>query len=188
MTQHVMIDLETMGTAGDSAIIQIGAAYFDPMDTSMAPNAKVFFRNVSLQSSLMLGMQAYPETLQWWKDQEPAARAALHTEPIQALPQALGSLKNWLDDDPIVWSHGATFDIALLELAYRLCEAAAPWSYKNVRDTRTVFWLAKELGWVEPQKAVNSALIGHHALHDAQSQIVRIQQAMQHILSHTGGK
>ena len=48
---HLMLDLETMGTKSNSAIISIGAVEFDILT---GKTGREFYRNVSLQSCISL--------------------------------------------------------------------------------------------------------------------------------------
>ncbi len=42
-----------------------------------------------------------------------------------------------------IWSHGSCFDIAILEYTFKIMGVEIPWSYRNVRDTRTLYDTAK---------------------------------------------
>lgn len=73
-----MIDLETLGTASNSVILQIGACHFDlgpgdePHDT--------FERTVTIDSCLRAGLIVNGSTVEWWLHQSETARHSV-TEP-----------------------------------------------------------------------------------------------------------
>ena len=66
-----------------------------------------------------------------------------------------------------VWSHGATFDIVICEHIFRKIGKAIPWSFWEVRDTRTLF----DIG-INPNRP---PVLKHHALEDAWNQAVGVQ-------------
>src|SRR5687768_7392592 len=169
---EVMLDLETMGLSMNSAIIQVGAITFDRRHS--------FSCNVALQSCLMVGMTADPSTLKWWQAQGELAKASLCTQPILSLQTALFNFSTWWNElpgleTPLIWSHGAAFDVPLLDQAYELCKQACPWAYQDVRDTRTVFAMAKAKGWKPVQLAEQ---LRHNAIADCHNQINNVQSAL----------
>ena len=66
-----------------------------------------------------------------------------------------------------VWSHGATFDLVIIENIYRQLGKNLPWQYWQLRDTRTLF----DLGF-NPDMPQGSK---HDALQDAIRQSVGVQ-------------
>ena len=115
--KHVMIDLETLGTAADSVICSIGAVKFD-LDT-LAVAEGGFYASVSVESNQDKGRRIDESTLLWWLKQPAAAQAMFHEEKV-SLETALRELSDWLaTDDLMVWAKGPSFDIAMLEHAYK---------------------------------------------------------------------
>jgi hypothetical protein len=76
-----------------------------------------------------------------------------------------------------VWSHGAGFDVIILEWYFRKIGKAIPWSFWEVRDTRTIF----DLG-INPNRP---PVLKHHALEDAWNQAVGVQNVFKTIRSST---
>ena len=69
---HLMIDLETLATTPDAAILTIGACKFDPYgdDRDKATRKMpTFYRRVELKSNVDLGRRVDESTLRWWCDQ-----------------------------------------------------------------------------------------------------------------------
>jgi hypothetical protein len=65
------------------------------------------------------------------------------------------------------WSHGATFDLVIIENIYKQLNKVPPWQYWQLRDTRTLF----DLGY-NPDMPQGSK---HDALQDAIRQSVGVQ-------------
>lgn len=69
----VMVDLETLSTAGTAAIISIGACKFDPSTNQITDTFHVVVDKVD---SIEHGLHIDQETIKWWERQSPEARAA----------------------------------------------------------------------------------------------------------------
>lgn len=144
MKNHIMLDLETMGTRPDAAIIAIGAVAFD--ETGNASQMG-FYATVSLASAMEHGGTVDADTIMWWLGQSDQARRQFG-EVGMRLPDALTELADWLlevaegdettRDSLEVWGNGADFDNVILTSAYRNVGLSLPWGkYKN-RCYRTV--------------------------------------------------
>lgn len=151
MTQFsdLMIDLETLGTAPGSVITQIGLCAFNPRGSSSAAVREIQHEliHVNPQSCLDLGMTVSWSTIQWWLQQDEAARMTMARPAVFCgLPDALEQLDQFIIRSMamgfFVWGNGSGFDVTLIEVAYRACNRAVPWSYRNVRDQRTLVKLA----------------------------------------------
>lgn len=170
---HIMLDLETLGTRSDAVIISIGAVKFDPCST--APSAldpKGFYASVSVDSNHDAGARIIDEdTLAWWMAQSDAARRVF-LEPKTTLGCALEELAEYIDDPACqVWSNGASFDIAVLEHAYKSFGLPVPWKHTNTNCYRTFKKLPSSRGvGALPQQDK------HHALADARYQARMLQQ------------
>lgn len=195
MARHVMLDIETFGLGANAAIVQIGAISFDPLaPMSLGLDGCIvslpFKVNVPLQSSLLLGMEIDQDTIDWWKVQAEPSKASLMGRRTDCegsdgsvsapLPEALHSLQQWwnsLGEQPsAVWAQGTSFDIAVLETAYRRLGRETPWKYNEARDTRTIKWLARQVGWQTPERRVD-----HDALLDSIEQVRELRSALAYI-------
>lgn len=172
MALHVMLDLETLGTAPGAAILSIGAVKFNP-DTG--DFSESFYANVSLLTCLLAGLSVDPDTLAWWRTRSPEARAALLFGEILPLEQALQEFAHYLTTNsrgehtgqPVLWCKGGSFDFPLLGAAYRAIGQAVPWKYYNERCCRTVFKVCEHLhGFTLPAHPATA----HNALDDARHQ------------------
>jgi len=82
---------------------------------------------------------------------------------------------NWREIETI-WSHGASFDIPILDYALRAASIKTPWAYNSVRDTRTLFSISP------PEKIENE--LKHSALADAVAQAKMVQSSWRKINGH----
>lgn len=159
--RHVMIDLETMGTTPQSAIVSIGAIVFDPRYGKVSK--ETFYRELDWEDQ---ERHICPETTKWWEGQTAEAKAAQFG--LDALEDVLKELAEWLPKDAKVWGNGSTFDISMLEDAYRQYDIEIPWKFWNVRDCLTVLDMYESTrgGF---NKTVNRQG-AHNALQDAKFQ------------------
>lgn len=158
---HIMIDLETLGTTADSAIISIGAVEFNP-NIGEIDNINAFYTRVDWGSA-MIRRTVNADTLQWWMKQSDDARKEVIKKGV-TMNTALEQLTEWLPHDAIVWGNGAAFDISMLEHAYQQRKMELPWKFWNVRDCRTIEALAR--GIVDKKEIARSGT-HHSALDDA---------------------
>ncbi len=172
---HLMLDLETLSTAADAAITQIGLApFWIDGDGPLEPGLCI---NVDPQSCINLGFRVDWSTTHWWMMQSQEARDSL-PRPGEGvpLPEALDRVEAYLehlkevagDRKLHVWSNGATFDIPILAHAFARLGRREPWSYSAARDTRTLAMLA--LNAIRPEPVVK-----HNALDDAVAQVRWVQ-------------
>lgn len=114
-TAHIMVDLETMSTRPDAAIVSIGAVAFNSeriMDS--------FYVRVDLQSCIDAGLRVDGETVYWWLKQSREAREALEYHRLD-IREALEKFSSWRRDYLLqgLWGNGASFDNAILSTAHR---------------------------------------------------------------------
>lgn len=167
---HVMIDIETLGTAPGCAIVSIGAVAIDP---KLPLAAATLYIEVSRHSCQQAGLHADDATLAWWQTQADAAREALHrtVHGGEPLAHALGRLSQWLahvaDAHTHIWAKGASFDLPILAAAYRAIGQRLPWNYRQERCLRTLMAWPGVAATTAPRPAQPAA---HHALEDARAQ------------------
>jgi len=182
MSTHIMIDLETMASGAYAAITEIGAVAFD-MDGGTILSE--FSRHVRLATAVEAWCVIDPDTVKWWMSQEEAARVGWvrGQESGSHFDIALEDLAAWVKSQKAdgVWSHGATFDLVVLQHAYeRVSRKIKPqWHYRDARDTRTLFWLCKPFDpWAEEAPAGE---VKHCALDDARRQARAVVRAVAHL-------
>jgi exodeoxyribonuclease VIII len=165
----IMIDLETLATSPDAAILTIGAVKFDPFgDDVNDPKCTKFYTRVDLDSCDKIGLVTNDDTIAWWANQSKEAQDEAFGEADRVdIVDAMHQLYKFCWGAKRVWSHGATFDIVICEHIFRKIEKAIPWSFWEVRDTRTLF----DIG-INPNRP---PVLKHHALEDAWNQAVGVQ-------------
>ncbi len=166
--KHIMLDLETLGTAADAVILSIGAVRFD-LDTNQIDDAG-FYASVSVDSNLDAKRRIQESTLIWWLQQGAAAQGVFH-ETKQALRTALVDLSDWIrNKECTVWSNGADFDLPMLAHAYISLGIEVPWHFWNSRCFRTY----KNLPGAKAIKVPFDG-VKHNALFDAVHQAKHVQ-------------
>lgn len=136
---HIMIDIETMGITPGSIIASIGAFAFNTVNTHSA----VFYKCVDIRDAQQHGLTFDAGTVVWWINQSEKAREAIsspYTSPlIKSLTDLSDFIKNFIDLEfkGNIWAKPTTFDIVLLEAAYRKIGLPIPWHYRDIRDVRT---------------------------------------------------
>ena len=165
----LMIDLETLATSTDAAILTIGAVKFDPFGREQTDPAMVpFYTRVDLDSCHELGLVTNDDTIAWWGNQSKEAQEEAFGEADRIpITQAFEQLYKFCWGAKRVWSNGSVFDIMICEHVFRKINKAIPWKFWEVRDVRTAF----DLG-INPHRPPVTA---HHALEDAWNQAVGIQ-------------
>ena len=169
MNTDIMIDLETLATSTDAAILTIGAVKFDPFGREdQEPSMTPFYVRVDLDSCDEIGLVTNDDTIAWWANQNKEAQEeAFNTEDRIHVRDAFEQLYKFCWGAKRVWSNGSAFDIVICETVFKRLNKAVPWNFWQVRDVRTAF----DLG-INPQRPPVTA---HHALQDAWNQAVGIQ-------------
>ncbi len=156
--KHLMIDLETLGTGDNAAIVQMAAVIFDPhagpTGTYTLPGLE-FNAHIELDDP-NIGVLDAP-CVHWWMQQSQVARDrvfGLQIENRVPLSTALMQLMHWTDvhcdgeELDGVWSHLA-FDWRLLVQAAKRCNVR--WFSRRLGcDYGTLKRLGQSLGIEEP--------------------------------------
>ena len=163
-----MIDLEGLGTGPDTTILTIAAQAFDPL--GLGYHEQKYYARITLESQADRNIQQ--SAIDWWATQPAAARdEAFCEEGRIPLDQALDELGRLIWHSNRIWAQGPTYDMNILEHAYKSYGKPIPWQYFKVRDSRTVFGL-----WPGLPKPPTS----HHALEDCRRQIELLQTTLKH--------
>jgi hypothetical protein len=158
---HLMVDIETLSTKPNAAILSIGAVGFHP--TTVIESPPWFYIEVDPES-MGSEFNREPATLDWWAKQ---AHQPTGSTPIQ---EALNNFLNFLSSKKwcAIWANSPSFDLVILKSAFELCGLVWPLPYYIEHDVRTV----NNLLLTKQQKIKPT----HHAIHDCQGQILRVQQ------------
>ncbi len=180
MNTDIMIDLETLDVLPSATILTIGAVKFDPFGSEIEESTmEKFYVRVDVDSCDRLGCTVSQATLDWWSNQSQAAQdeAFDPTNRIDIV-DAMNQLYKFCWGAKRVWSHGAGFDIIIMEHIFRKIGKAVPWQFWEVRDTRTLF----DIG-INPNRP---PVLKHHALEDAWNQAVGVQNVFKKLRSSSG--
>lgn len=171
-----MLDLETLSTRSNAAILSIGACIFgDAPKTPQIP----FHAYLELEPQFRQGAAFDPSTLMWWLGQSHEARNAQIRAPRMNPTDTLIHFAEWFkfSGAETVWSNGADFDIPIITEAFKRHGATVPWKYNAGRDVRTLFFLVgQKLGYFGTPN-----VLAHDALADAQFQAHEVTQALTHL-------
>jgi hypothetical protein len=160
-----MVDMETMAVTPNAVVLSLGAVHFNPYGSGYSD--KIYFR-VSIDDQDALGREVDPATIEWWGRQDPAImEEAFSPDNRISLVDAMDQFHKFAWGCDRFWSHGATFDLVMLENIYRQLNKPLPWNYWQLRDTRTLF----DLGF-DPDMPTGSK---HDALQDAIRQAAGVQ-------------
>jgi hypothetical protein len=177
--QQIMLDLETLSTRPDAAILSIGACFFDIKTGKIGDT---FHRHIQIDDAPERG-HISADTVLWWLSQTEDARKAI-TQPTEAdtLKAALYDFIKFVPRSPSItlWSNGATFDLVIIRQAIERCKQFTPWQYWQERDTRTIVDIANQITGINTSKTTNFTGTKHDALADAifQAQYVSAAYAL----------
>jgi hypothetical protein len=136
---HVMIDIETMSTAPNAAILAIGAVTFTVDGGVDATTAREWL--VDLGDSVAHGGQLDADTVLWWTQQsERARRGLVATRQLreQAALEGLAWMLSCLPGKPSIWANGTDFDLTILRSALHRHGMRDLWAFWQQRDLRTL--------------------------------------------------
>ncbi|NRB23152.1 MAG: 3'-5' exoribonuclease [Shewanella sp.] len=165
-----MLDLETLSTVPEAAILSIGAVFFDPINSLLG---KEFYQIVVRTNSTLDGTVS-DDTVKWWNSQSPEANSIFTDPSAISLREALVSfdsfIKNNGSENIQVWGNGSGFDNVILASAYKRNGLKVPWNFRNDRDVRTVVELGRCLRKIDPKESLTMSGLAHNALDDAKFQ------------------
>lgn len=173
----LMLDLETFDSDPNATIIAIGAVAFDrdgwdTLATLRGAPERNFYTTVDTWEQGTHGRTMSADTVLWWMKQTEEARKHV-TQPGLKLGPSLKLLTAFAQEHGIqrLWGYGATFDNVVIAQAYKAYGLKAPVPYRGHRCARTII---ADAGVQCPE---DKDCVPHHALHDAQRQVVWLQQA-----------
>lgn len=170
-TVRIMVDLETLSTRHNAAIVAIGAVVVGEPD-------KRFYCTVTPHSAELAGLHISGSTVAWWMEQSDLARQRTFRPDVAALAlgRALDDFSQFLlkardGQDLEIWGNGATFDNVILRSAYTALGTEAPWAFYHDRCYRTMKALYPQVPAVRPE-------VAHCALDDALAQAEHLHRIL----------
>lgn len=171
---HIMLDLETLSSESNAAVVAIGACVFWPDPSKAAGRLSTpgtYYRVIDGDSAEAAGGHVSASTFAWWCQQSDEARRIFRPEtPKMHINDALSEFRSWVDAHSYVgkvnmWGNGADFDNVVLGTAYKNSKIKKPWSFRYNRCYRTLKNLPKAEGIRLIRQGTH-----HNALDDALTQ------------------
>lgn len=160
-----MVDLETLAVTPRATVLTLGAVHFNPFGNGYGD--KLYLR-IDIDQQDALGREVDPSTIEWWSKQKPEImEEAFSPDDRVSVEDAMNQFRKFAWGCDAFWSHGATFDLVIIEDILRQINQPLPWNFWKLRDTRTLF----DLG-LDPDMPKGSL---HNALEDAIRQAVGVQ-------------
>ncbi len=165
--EHLMIDLETLGTKPGSVILSISAVAFD---IKTGKTDSLFHQKIDVYDSEKQGLKIQVDTFLWWLNQSKDAQNTLingtHLKLRNTIIQFHKFVYDWTSNDVKVWGNSARFDLGILQAAFDLFGYDLPWKPQNERDVRTLVSFAPEI-----KKETKFEGIPHYGIDDCKHQI-----------------
>lgn len=167
---HVILDLETLSTETNAAILQIGAVAIDKeFDTIRTRSFESRIgEQEAYKSQTLFDRYVCDNTVKWWDEVSRPTRDIVFA-PQEAYAQAMMYFSNWVKslgekDKILMWGRGPEFDNTILASSLKACNLEIPWNFRNNRCMRTLMDITK----IDPKEVPRlSNETEHTALGDA---------------------
>lgn len=174
MNKHFMVDIETLSTAVNAAVLSIGAVEFDPMSGKIE---REFYHELDLSDQTNRHIDA--NTVQWWVKQclvntdniEFLSKNNREKDAVAYVLHELGAFINGGKEYAMtrvegyekiaLWACDPDFDIAILADLYKEHNLPVPWKFSEPKSVRTVRMLTQLAGMEVPHQEAD-----HNALND----------------------
>lgn len=165
----VMLDIETLGTEPGYIVLSVGACTFDLATGEIGDNT--FYETLMMVPQQQVGLDVDVRTLRWWLTQDEAARAEAFKEGNHP-SYAASRFQTWfkLVGGITIWSQG-NIDMPMWQHVMNKFNINEPWDFWNIRDTRTLYDLARYRSNFNYKKDVPREGTYHNALDDAKHQV-----------------
>lgn len=174
MNKHFMVDIETLSTAVNAAVLSIGAVEFDPLSGKIL---REFYHELDLSEQTNRHIDV--NTMQWWVKQclvntdniEFLSKNNREKDAVAYVLHELGAFVNGGVEYVMtrvegyekiaLWACDPDFDIAILADLYKEHNLPVPWKFSEPKSVRTVRMLTQLAGMEIPTQEAN-----HNALDD----------------------
>jgi hypothetical protein len=175
--RHMSIDIETLATEGDAAVIAIGATVFDA-DRFLDQGHLVLINPILSPGARDRG------TWMWWCQQDRGIMERMmsgETTPWAAC-ETFANLCVGVD---YFWGYPARFDVGHLRALFRNCDREFPFSFRQEMDLSTALKLARA-GIPATGEELRKIKESNQAAHDAMADAIVQARQIQVILKHYG--
>lgn len=187
-TQHIVVDIETLGVQDhNTTILSIAAVPFRFGEVTpyneLLDNG--FYRKLSAVDQLKRGRTKENSTVEWWKQQTTEAQnnAFLPSKEDVIIDLALRDLKQWLSTTDYdfkhswIWCRGLDFDKPKVDSAYAFIGIDTPFNTWRWRDIRTMIdCLTGSTNGKYIMEHEPDEFVPHHCLHDAAHDVAVMQE------------
>ena len=184
--KRVMIDLETLSTFPNAAVIAIGVVIRND-ENPKHQQARSWF----IDRDFVIGHED-PTTLEWWNAQDPRVKNQVfggNQLPKEALQELNGFLKSngvtpERTDDVRCYASPAMFDFPILRHQYQQLGIVPAWNWRTERCLSTMVKEIRdhfnvEIPWVEPE-------LKHHPIHDCLAQFQELDACFSELRQRRG--
>lgn len=186
---HLMLDLETMGTRPGCPVVSIGAVVFD-FETFKIQDR--FYEVIGLsEETERYELKFEADTVYWWLKQSEEARREI-TERSQPITLVLEHFTKLIQQHKVatVWGNAASFDCSILAELYRKVRMSVRWdTFRGERCYKTLYRLVmQDLPESEKILFARRKIDGmqtargeegrHNALKDAEFQVEVLRQLL----------
>jgi hypothetical protein len=134
---HVMIDIETMSTHPNNALIlSIGLVEFDPTPDKAPRIGNRTLLRPEIIPQLLLGRHVDPKTQKWWMDQSHPAIDDWALGERQDFLTVHSVVSSYTRDKKGIWANGDLFDLGNLASLILQLRCDLPWHYRAPRCMR----------------------------------------------------
>lgn len=171
--EHVMLDIETLGTNPGELVLSIAAV---PFDIETGETGQAFYERIDADSAMSIGLKMNFDTLKWWlsTDNNELLKLLSGTRDVRDVLHDLNDFMYWKDVQ--VWGNSARFDCGMLQDAYAKIGESVPWNFRNERCLRTLVSFAPEIREYTPFEGTR-----HDALDDCRYQIKYCVKTWNHL-------
>ena len=141
---NIVLDLETLSTQEDAAIIQIGCCIpeFDRVHVPKGISHEIEI-GIAYEEALKSEFHKCGDTMLWWEQQDPVVRRQVFSGQ-DTYEDAFHQFKYWIEclrvdgADVAIWGNGSDFDNRLLSYSLDSMGLHKVWNFRNNRDLRTL--------------------------------------------------
>ena len=183
LTNHLMIDCETLSLETNAVIATIGAVVFR-LDGEVEILDSLYLR-LKLHDQVQMGRHISADTFLWWLQQDELARRELYDPVLDIFSSynALVLLKNFCVERSIekFWANGNMIDCAWMRSLFNDHNLIYPVSFRDDLDFRTAKVLTEtkrpnyKFKW--PKSGVK-----HNALDDAKNQAICLMHMFKDVI------
>lgn len=177
--KSIMVDIETLATSPDAAVISIGVCAFDGDRGVIASDGWAI-------SARDWHGEIDPQTVQWWSKQNEAAREFSFngSAPAMDVAAAFSAFCSQYSGDEC-WANDPDFDLVILRKWWKRTRAPGnfPIHYREARSCRTIYAEGRRLGIMYDGWGGHS--VAHHPQDDACCQARAVLAVRKHLIAAT---